>query len=428
MDVNAIKSDVAEFAAQLGLASGGSGFDDRDFRTPPKPKQPKPTADAEDSKSNKENSKEQTTGKGKGHVKGNKFKPEVPGLKDRTWKESVGPRPAKTTTAPVARPPGQSFSRVGLNQVIDKLLDGTPWHEQLADMSELKEPTGKKGKKKGEGVSEEKQAELVKAARATAESILERLAKAYEQEHERNDPADAKWLQTVRRSGTTADKLAAWTVVIQENLPANMRSLDAVLNMSTGKGKRQAAQAVEVLCELFAGAVLPERKLLHLFERPLHLLAHGAVTGDVTHSVTHEDVRRLVYWHVEDALKTSYARFVETLGTASKDSLEHLKDKAMKASKVLLAAKPEQERALLRTLVNKLGDPSRKVASKGGYLLSQLLEEHPAMGAVVAREVEAFMFRPGLPNRARYTGIIFLNQITLKRTERDQVLAGRLIH
>ena len=56
-----------------------------------------------------------------------------------------------------------------------------------------------------------------------------------EQEHERNDPADAKWLQTVRRSGTTADKLAAWTVVIQENLPANMRSLDAVLNMSTGK-------------------------------------------------------------------------------------------------------------------------------------------------------------------------------------------------
>ena len=39
MDVNAIKSDVADFAAQLGLASGGTGFDDRDFRTPPKPKQ-----------------------------------------------------------------------------------------------------------------------------------------------------------------------------------------------------------------------------------------------------------------------------------------------------------------------------------------------------------------------------------------------------
>eukprot|EP00959_Pyramimonas_sp_CCMP1952_P254758 5320953-Pyramimonas_sp.AAC.2 len=41
MDENAIKTDVAEFAAQLGLAAGGSGFDDRDFRNPPKPKQPK---------------------------------------------------------------------------------------------------------------------------------------------------------------------------------------------------------------------------------------------------------------------------------------------------------------------------------------------------------------------------------------------------
>jgi hypothetical protein len=40
MDVAAIKADVADFAAQLGLAAG-SGFDDRDFRTAPKPKQPK---------------------------------------------------------------------------------------------------------------------------------------------------------------------------------------------------------------------------------------------------------------------------------------------------------------------------------------------------------------------------------------------------
>eukprot|EP00976_Prorocentrum_cordatum_P104937 1194087-Prorocentrum_minimum.AAC.4 len=247
MDENAIKTDVAEFAAQLGLAAGGSGFDDRDFRNPPKPKQPKAKGcyaytrasrsrtvlsvsgrqghklssprgttisnlpgfecvvrnkfyhclllssgsddtvhvdaqvEAEDPKGDKQSAKQETTGKGKGHVKGNKFKPEVPGLKDRVWKESVGPRPEKSA-APAPRPAGQSFSRVGLNQVIDKLLDGTPWHEQLADMSELKEPSGKKGKKgKSEGVSEEKQAELVKAARATAESVLERLAKSYEQ-------------------------------------------------------------------------------------------------------------------------------------------------------------------------------------------------------------------------------------------------------
>ena len=38
----------------------------------------------------------------------------------------------------------------------------------------------------------------------------------------------------------------------------------------------------------------------------------------------------------------------------------------------LLAAKPEQEQRLLTAIVNKLGDPNRKVASRASYLLGQL--------------------------------------------------------
>jgi ribosome biogenesis protein MAK21 len=53
----------------------------------------------------------------------------------------------------------------------------------------------------------------------------------------------------------------------------------------------------------------------------------------------------------------------------------------------LLARKPEGEARLLAGLVNKLGDPSRKLASKAAYLLSQLLGEHPVMKPVVVREV-----------------------------------------
>ena len=41
----------------------------------------------------------------------------------------------------------------------------------------------------------------------------------------------------------------------------------------------------------------------------------------------------------------------------------------------------------MASLTNKLGDPSRKVASKAGFLLSQLLLQHPAMKPVVVREV-----------------------------------------
>ena len=52
------------------------------------------------------------------------------------------------------------------------------------------------------------------------------------------------------------------------------------------------------------------------------------------------------------------------LEEASRDNLEFLKEKALKAIAQLLLAKPEQEARLLSALVNKLGDPSRKLASK----------------------------------------------------------------
>lgn len=59
-----------------------------------------------------------------------------------------------------------------------------------------------------------------------------------------------------------------------------------------------------------------------------------------------------------------YAAFVGMLEEASRENLDFLKDKALKAIAQLLAAKPEQEARLLAALVNKLGDPSRKLASK----------------------------------------------------------------
>ncbi len=136
----------------------------------------------------------------------------------------------------------------------------------------------------------------------------------------------------------------------------------------------------------------------------------------------------------------------------------------------LLVSKPEGEAKLLTALVNKLGDPSRKLASKTGFLLAQLLMAHPRMKPIVAREVSApslppsasrptpprhphplrsprvapcarplparlscskrrcarddgagawvaqverFLFRPGLQDRARYYAVVFLNQIPL---------------
>lgn len=146
-------------------------------------------------------------------------------------------------------------------------------------------------------------------------------------------------------------------------------------------------------------------------------------------------------------------------------------ERSTKALAALLSAKPEGEARLLAALTNKLGDPSRKVASNAGYLLGQLLEAHPAMKPVVVREVrvfvwgrgegggrwgscsavhpamnppppppphthshthsqiERFVFRPGLSERAHYYAAITLNQFALsaRPEEGGAALAKRMV-
>ena len=68
--------------------------------------------------------------------------------------------------------------------------------------------------------------------------------------------------------------------------------------------------------------------------------------------------------------------FVTALEECSRDNLEFVKERALRAIAELLRAKPEGEAALLTALVNKLGDPSRKLASKVWPALRPLQTAH----------------------------------------------------
>ncbi|KAG4178574.1 hypothetical protein ERO13_A10G051500v2 [Gossypium hirsutum] len=107
--------------------------------------------------------------------------------------------------------------------------------------------------------------------------------------------------------------------------------------------------------------------------------------------------------------------------------LPALKDKALKTMYVLLKSKPEQERKLLSSLVNKLGDPQNNGASNADYYLSNLLSDHPNMKAVVIHEVDTFLFRPHLGLRAKYHAVNFLSQIRLSHKGDGPRVAKRLI-
>ncbi len=71
-----------------------------------------------------------------------------------------------------------------------------------------------------------------------------------------------------------------------------------------------------------------------------------------------------------------YATFVAALEAGSKDNLDFVKERALRAACELLLKKPEAEAALLTLLVNKLGDPSRKLASK---VRSRSVSKAPSM-------------------------------------------------
>lgn len=75
--------------------------------------------------------------------------------------------------------------------------------------------------------------------------------------------------------------------------------------------------------------------------------------------------------------------------------------------------------------MNKLGDPSQKVASKAIYCLNQLLFKHSNMQSIVLNEIEKLQFRANVGQKAQYYGICFLSQFYLNHESSH--IARRLI-
>ena len=90
-------------------------------------------------------------------------------------------------------------------------------------------------------------------------------------------------------------------------------------------------QAIDALKEIFLVALLPDRKLKFFEQQPLASVP-----------ATKEGSRHLLLFYVEDCLKKRYSSFVTGLEECSRDNLEFLKDKALKAMYDLLRSKSEQ--------------------------------------------------------------------------------------
>lgn len=110
-----------------------------------------------------------------------------------------------------------------------------------------------------------------------------------------------------------------------------------------------------------------------------------------------------------NVLLTEFLRNVQAAIQGSQDAN---KNQAIIYAAKLLSYAPEKEQLLLTMLVNKLGDPSNKVAAKALHHLSEVAFKHPAMCTVIASETEKFLFRNNITEHAQHFALCFLAQLT----------------
>ena len=226
---------------------------------------------------------------------------------------------------------------------------------------------------------------------------------------------DQQWATTVLSSGTVADRVAALTLLAENEPLVCLRPLDALLSMAQTDKRRESQMAIESLQHIFCRLLPRKRRLLRFGAQP------GASRGDDA------SPRQLMCWAFEAGLKKRYKAFIGLLELGSSDRVFYFKRLCVRTSFELLCARPEQEQTLLAMAVNKLGDPEQRICSMVVHLLLQLVSKHPRMKDVVFVEVEKLLSRTNGSRTVTYNCVCFLNRIQLQRGRDDRFARG-LIH
>lgn len=221
--------------------------------------------------------------------------------------------------------------------------------------------------------------QLVAQYRSQADELFHREVQNFNQSNNASS-SDEQWVENTMKRGTLKDRIAAMSIIVSTNPVHKLHALDGLLTMAANPNARTAQMAAEALEDLFLRTLLPSnRKLLSMDQRPLYLYEDG------TKSLS---PRILLLWRYEELLKEKYQLFLtQYLFHTLQNGLEVNKLLALRTASSLLRNAPEGEAQLLEILVNKLGDPSKKIAAAAGHYLRLVLEQHINMQTVIAREV-----------------------------------------
>ncbi|GFF39696.1 uncharacterized protein C4F10.09c [Aspergillus udagawae] len=269
--------------------------------------------------------------------------------------------------------------------------------------------------------------QLVERVHNYAISLVEKETKMYSEAQQASSSSSHKFYTTIMSTGTLSDKISALTLAVQESPVHNTKQLENLIGLGKKRSRAQAVEVLRSLKDMFAqGTLLPSDRRLKSFGNQPALVAafQGAGSrwseGDPLPGGLQNS--HLIMWAYEHFLKDQYFEVLKILEVWCNDEIEFSRSRAVSYVYELLKEKPEQEANLLRLLVNKLGDKSRKIASRASYLLLQLEQAHPLMKPTIIKAVEEVLFRPGQSQHAKYYAIITLNQTVLSLKEESVAL------
>lgn len=238
----------------------------------------------------------------------------------------------------------------------------------------------------------------------------------------RGSNSDERWVENTMRKGTLKDRIAAMSVTVSSDPVHKFYALDGLLAMvgcsdSGGKSNSRVAQlTAQALDDLFLNTFLPpDRKLLTLAQRPLYRYEASKNGKKSTKTLS---PRILLLWRFEEMVKEKFEQYLRKyMSQTLQDGVEMQKISILQSAGNFLSTVPEGESFILSMIANKLGDPGKKTASAAGHQLRVVLQKHPNMRLIVAREVQQLAHRPHLSAGALYNCIIFLNQLKLTKDD-----------
>eukprot|EP00586_Coscinodiscus_wailesii_P000831 CAMPEP_0172488012 /NCGR_PEP_ID=MMETSP1066-20121228/17358_1 /TAXON_ID=671091 /ORGANISM="Coscinodiscus wailesii, Strain CCMP2513" /LENGTH=949 /DNA_ID=CAMNT_0013254979 /DNA_START=160 /DNA_END=3009 /DNA_ORIENTATION=+ len=313
---------------------------------------------------------------------------------------------SSTTTSPETN---QSLPRIPTNHKSLLLDTETPFHELYPCPPTKPVPTRtNKSNTMSQAVFE--------SLKKSAENVYKNELSLFSSLNPRT--GDDNWIRGTIRKGTYKDKIAAMAVQMPTHPNHKLHILVKLMELTDSSPVRIGHMGCEALEDLFINTLLPEnRKLVSLQQ------------VDFSSFLLQPSPRTLLQYYLEHLVKSHYANFITNYlqkQLSSSQTLDADKMLALRSVGNLLRSRPEAEATLLSLLANKLGDPKRRVAQRAADVLRDVLVHHPLMSAVVTREVRQLAHRSGLPPRALYNCVTFLNQLQLdKQTTPD--LAPQLV-